>query len=179
MDCRNCLKLIPDYSNGILSHMLSAQVEKHLTRCGRCRSELLLLKKMEDALRTRRLTRAPAGFTERLMRKLPPVEQPVTASPLWVRPGVLGWGTAVTALAVLLTYFRATAGTFLIQLSRHIADRTQNWVTSVLTWLADFSLPPFPSVSPEIALAVGLTFFALFVAWNFWFVARTLTVLGE
>lgn len=180
MDCRDCLRLLADYADGILSENFLRDLEGHLARCPKCSVELLLLKKINDALKTQELTEAPPGFTGRLMSRLPPVAEPAVAAPLWSSPWVAGWGTAVLMLGVALTLFRGETRSVALFLSSNLVAVTQNAAGAVLEWLGGaLSLPPFPSISPQVTLIVGVTVLALFTAWSSRFVARALTVLRK
>lgn len=177
MDCKDCLSLLSDYVDGALSGDFLPDIETHLARCPRCSFELSLLRKIDDALRAQRLKRASAGFTERLMERLPAAGRPVRTPALWDRPWLIGWGVGVPMSGVLLIYFRDEVRSFLLQLSSNMAHNIEDVVASALSWLGGLSPPPFPSVSPQIVLTASLTVSAIFMAWSFRLVARALTAL--
>ena len=66
MKCSDCVVLIARKLDGTLTGSEAEQLDAHLSRCDRCRAELVLQKKLLHALKQELPQSLPAGFTHRV-----------------------------------------------------------------------------------------------------------------
>lgn len=179
MNCRDCLRLLSDYLDENLSKKLLGEINEHLAGCRSCRSELLLLSKIDYTLRTQESTRAPAGFTEKLMPRLPSMEGPAKVAILGSNLRLGGWGILIAAAVALLFHLRTTLPTVAHQFSVSLTEELQRAIETIFGRLEGLSPPPFPSISPQLLMIVNISICALFLAWSLWLTSRAVTTLRE
>lgn len=179
MDCQDCLRLLSNHLDGNLSRKLMEEMNEHLAECRSCRSELLVLRKIDYALTTQQTTRAPAGFTERLMPRLPGMEGVAGVAIPGRNLRLGGWGALIAATAALLLHLTTTLPTVAHQFSVALTELVERAIQTIFSVLEALSSLPYPSISPPLLIIVNSTICALFLAWSLWLTSRAVMALRE
>ena len=95
-NCNDCRGLVEDYLSGSLGESKKAVFEDHLARCPGCVRELAAMRKLDDALRSRRLKAPPADFTSRTLARLGTEKTPAEGDALLLQ--TLGYAASAAAL---------------------------------------------------------------------------------
>ncbi len=149
MKCLEYVEWIASELEGSLSHGQSQELQAHLSRCSRCRTELLLQRRLAEALYEEPPEELSPDFTARLMQKALSAAPEKTPIPIWP--------IVVAALATLVAVASAVWSD---QLGAFVASiPVAKFFSPALAWLASATEGTFGRVSdlPRVGMPTGVS----------------------
>jgi len=135
VDCSECVAFISRKLEGTLTRPETRELNAHLSRCGRCRAELVLQQKMLHALKQELPGRLPADFSRRVTGQVARLEG--KGRRRWFRLADLLPAVPAAAGAVLLVFFWRDMAGFIAPAMEGLADITGAPLSSLGNWLAE------------------------------------------
>jgi anti-sigma factor RsiW len=148
MKCLDYVEWIASELEGALSHERSRKLHTHLSQCSRCRSELLLQRRLAEALYEEPADELSPEFTARLMQRA------LSAAP--VKTLIPIWPIVVAALATLAAVASAVWAN---QLGAFVAAiPVTKFFSPALAWMASATEGTFGRVGdlPRVEMPMGV-----------------------
>jgi anti-sigma factor RsiW len=176
MRCGDYIEWIARKLEGTLPEPQACELDEHLTRCSRCRAEILLQKRLMATLAQEPASELPADFTELVVHRAREIALEETRVPVWpTMLAALALVAGVTAVAL--------AGADQLRALGSLSGSISRPLSPALAWIADamgrvfgrasdlptVQIPPMAPLSGTLERALAATLLASVpLVWGFY-----------